>query len=106
MDEVRGNPPLTELMRVPRVHPETGVQKVGGRLLAASPDDSLHAFEDEGGEVSEVGERIVELIDGRRNLGEIVDVLCEEFDVDRAACAADTVRFVGLLVQKKVLVLG
>ena len=92
--------------QVPKLHPEVGVQRVGGRLLAASPDDYLHTFEDETGEPSEVAERIVELCDGRRTVAQIVEALCAEFDVDEAQCAADTAAFVRLMVQKKVLVLG
>ncbi len=90
---------------VPRVHPETGVQRVGGRLLAAGPDDFLHTFEDPEG-ISEVAERIVELSDGRRTVSQIVDVLCGEFQVDREVCANDTVEFLRVLVEKKVLVLS
>ncbi|MBI3180577.1 MAG: PqqD family protein [Myxococcales bacterium] len=90
---------------VPRVHSEAGVQRVGGRFMATSPDDSLHTFEDEGGQVSEVAERIIELVDGQRTLAQIVEVLCEEFEVEREPCASDTARFVELLVEKKVLVL-
>ena len=90
---------------VPRVHPQTGVERVGDRLLALGPDDQLHSFEDEAGVASEVAERIVELCDGTRTLGRIVDALCEEFDVGREQCAADAVQFVRLLTEKKVLVL-
>ncbi|HVE87180.1 MAG TPA: PqqD family protein [Myxococcales bacterium] len=90
---------------IPRVHPETGVERVGGRLLALGPDDHLHSFEDEAGAASEVAERIVELSDGTRTLGRIIDELCEEFDVARDACAHDAVEFVKLLTEKKVLVL-
>ncbi|HEX5750464.1 MAG TPA: PqqD family protein [Archangium sp.] len=91
---------------VPRLHPEAGVQRVGDRMLAVGPDDTLHTFEDEGGEVSEVAERILELVDGCRTVGDIVAVLCEEFEVEPARCREDTVFFVRLLVDKKVLVLG
>ena len=49
-------PTLTD---VPRVHGETALQKVGGRWVAATPDDQLHSFEGADGVVSEVGERIV-----------------------------------------------
>lgn len=91
---------------VPRLHPDAGVQRVGDRTLAVGPDDTLHTFEDEGGEVSEVAERILELVDGRRTLGDIVSALCEEFEVEPAVCREDTVTFVRLLVEKKVLVLG
>jgi pyrroloquinoline quinone biosynthesis protein D len=90
---------------IPRVHPQTGVERVGERLLALSPDDQLHSFEDEAGTASQVAERIVELSDGSRTLGRIVDALCEEFDVPREVCARDAVAFVRLLTEKKVLVL-
>jgi pyrroloquinoline quinone biosynthesis protein D len=90
---------------VPRVHPRTGVERVGDRLLALGPDDQLHSFEDEAGAASEVAERIVALADGTRTLGRIVDALCEEFDVGREQCARDAVQFVRLLTEKKVLVL-
>ena len=91
---------------VPRLHGEAGVQRVGGRLLAVGPDEHLHTFEEADGEVSEVAERIVELVDGRRTVADIVAALCDEFDVDAGVCREDTVAFLGLLVQKRVLVLG
>ena len=87
---------------VPVVHPETGVQQVKGRWMAATPDDALHTFEG-GGDVSEVGERIMSLIDGRRTVGEIVAVLKAEFDVGQAECEQQTVQFIETLVFKKVL---
>jgi pyrroloquinoline quinone biosynthesis protein D len=91
---------------VPRLHPDAGVQRVGDRMLAVGPDDTLHTFEDEGGEVSEVAERILELVDGCRTLGDIVAALCEEFEVEPSVCREDAVTFVRLLVDKQVLVLG
>lgn len=94
------------LRAVPRLHPEAGLQRVGGQLLAAGPDEFLHTFEDEQGRVSEVAERILELVDGRRTVAEIAAVLCEEFEVELQACREDTAAFVRLLVEKKVLVLG
>lgn len=90
------------LSSVLRVHPETGAQRVGGRWAAASPDGGWHTFEDEAG-VSEVGERIMDLIDGNRTVSEIVAVLCEEFEVDRSTCEKETLQFVADLVEKKVL---
>lgn len=92
------------LTHVPKVHPETAVSKVGGRWVAATPDDRLHTFEGPDGVVSEVGERIVELVDGRRTVEAIVQVLVEEFDVSREQAEADTLHFIALLVQKQVLV--
>jgi pyrroloquinoline quinone biosynthesis protein D len=90
----------------PRLHPETGVQRVGGRLLAAGPPNSLHTFEDEAGVASLVAERIVELSDGSRTVSEIVDALVGEFDVAPEECLRDTQGFIQLLVERQVLVLG
>lgn len=70
--------------------------------MAATPDDALHTFEGQGG-VSEVGERIIALVDGRRTVGEIVAVLQDEFEVTQAECEQQTVQFIEILVQKKVL---
>lgn len=94
------------LRAVPRVHPEAGLQRVSGKLMAAGPDEFLHTFEDAQGQVSEVAERILELVDGRRTVADIVAVLCDEFEVEPEACRQDTVAFVKLLVEKKVLVLA
>ncbi|HYI03167.1 PqqD family protein [Hyalangium sp.] len=91
---------------VPRLHPEAGLQRVSGKLMAAGPDDFLHRFEDAQGQVSEVAERLLELVDGRRTVADIVAVLCDEFEVEPEACRQDTAAFVRLLVEKKVLVLG
>lgn len=93
------------LRAVPRLHPEIGVQRVLGSLMATGPDNILHTFEDEQG-LNEIAERIVELVDGRRTVADIVAVLCEEFAVGPEECREDTVAFVSLLVEKKVLVLG
>ena len=94
---------LVRLTDVPRVHGETALQKVGGRWVAATPDDQLHSFEASDGVVSEVGERIVELIDGKRSVEEIVQTLVSEFEVPREVAEKDTLDFIGLLADKQVL---
>ncbi len=94
------------LRAVPRLHPETGVERVQGRLMAAGPGDLLHTFEDARGQASEVAERILELVDGQRTVADIIAVLCEEYEVEPEACRADTAAFIRLLVEKQVLVLG
>ena len=66
--------------------------------MAATLDDALHTFEG-----SEVGERIISWVDGQRTVGEIVALLMGEFDVAQAECERQTVQFIEILVQKKVL---
>lgn len=91
------------LSDVPKVHADTALQKVGGRWVAATPDDQLHSFEGADGVVSEVGERIVELIDGKRSVAAIVEALVNEFEVPREVAESDTLDFIGLLADKHVL---
>lgn len=90
---------------VPRVHAETALQRVGGRWVAATPDERLHSFDGEDGAVSDVAERIVELIDGRRSVADIVAVVVSEFDVSADVAQRDTLEFIGSLADKQVLVL-
>lgn len=90
---------------VPRVHPDAAAQKVGGRWVAATADERLHSFEGDAGEVSEVGERVMELIDGRRTVGQIIEVLLGEFDVTRDVAEREVVDFIALLAGKQVLAL-
>lgn len=94
------------LSTVVRVNSDTAVQRVGGRYMAATPDDRLHTFEGPDGSVSEVGERIIELVDGERTVGAIVDVLIEEFEVSREVAESDTRQFIELLLGKQVLTVG
>lgn len=94
------------LSTVVRVNADTAVQRVGGRYMAATPDDRLHTFEAADGSVSEVGERIIELIDGARTVGGIADVLVEEFEVSREVAESDTRQFIELLLHKQVLTVG
>lgn len=104
LSTAEGENPAEALTRVPRLHSGSGVVRVGGRLMATSDDAAVHSFEDRDGTVSEVGERIVELVDGCRTVEQIVEVLCDEFEVGREACTADTVAFLRLLAERKVLI--
>jgi|CXWL01.1.fsa_nt_gi pyrroloquinoline quinone biosynthesis protein D len=93
------------LEKIPRIKEDTLVQRVGDTWMAVGSDETLHLFKDDGGP-SVVGGRIVELVDGRRSVAQIVDTLCEEFEVPREQCASDTLEFIGVLVSKRILVLS
>jgi Coenzyme PQQ synthesis protein D (PqqD) len=94
------------LASVPRVHADATLSRVGGQWMAATADTglhtTLHTFEGPEG-VSQVGERIVELIDGTRTVGGIIEVLTQEFEVSREVAVADTLEFISLLLRKQVL---
>ena len=93
------------LDRRPALHPAAAVERVGGRLMIATRDDKLHLFAEEDDAPNEVGERIVDLVDGRRSVREIASVIGDEFDVDSARALADTAAFIELLVERQVLAL-
>jgi pyrroloquinoline quinone biosynthesis protein D len=80
------------------------MERVGGRLLIASQDDRLHYFAFEDDAPSEVGERIVELADGKRTVREIAQALTEEYEIDLETAVADTAAFVLQLIEKQVLI--
>jgi pyrroloquinoline quinone biosynthesis protein D len=92
------------LNKYPARHPETGIERIDGKLMAASPDDHLHVFVNEDDSPNDVAERIVELASGERSVKEIAGALCHEFEVESPKAEEDTVRFVSRLVEAKVLV--
>jgi hypothetical protein len=53
--------------------------------------------------VDPVGRRIWELAAGGSSLGEIVEAILAEFDVERPAAEADVLAFVSLLVERGLL---
>jgi hypothetical protein len=93
---------IDRMQSKPRLHPDARLQKERGQVVVLV-GGQVSAFEDDQGP-SEVAQRIVALADGTRTLSEIVDRLCEEFDVARDVCAQDTLAFVRELVLRRVLV--
>jgi len=74
--------------------------------MAASSDDHLHTFVEDDEEPSYTAERIVELADGTRTVGEIAAAIAEEFEgAPLEQIQADVRQFVGELVARHVLVL-
>ena len=61
---------------------------------------------DDGGyyALDEVGAMIWELCDGGRAVGDIVALLCEEFDAPEATVRADVLEFIGDLRRERLLV--
>jgi pyrroloquinoline quinone biosynthesis protein D len=96
---------MNELLNTyPVRHPETGIERIDGKLMAASPDDHLHVFVNDDETRNEVAERIVELASGQRSVKDIAAALCSEFEVDAERAERDVAGFVSRLVDAKVLV--
>ncbi len=91
------------LATVPRRAERVEVSRVGGQLLATTPDGALHSFEHDDGELSDVGERIVALADGQRSVGQIAQAVVAEFDVPQDVAERDVLAFIQTLVSKRIL---
>lgn len=48
-------------------------------------------------------EAILRHVDGRRRIGDLATALCDEYDIDPKAAAADVIEIVGRLVDEGVL---
>ena len=56
--------------------------------------------------LNEVGARVWSLADGSRTVLEIIRAICQEFEVDETRADADVKEFVGIMVQKGILILS
>ena len=94
------------LAAYPAPHPGAGIERVGGRLMAASPNDQLHHFVEEDDQPSHTAERIVELADGKRTVSEIARAIAGEFaGAPLEQVTEDVKAFVAMLVERQVFVL-
>jgi len=82
-----------------RQNEDTAFREIEGLAYVIDPGTSdLHSF-------SEVATRIWVLLDGKRTVSEIVDVIVNEFDVDRATAEGDTLELLDELLTKGLVVL-
>jgi len=72
-------------------------RKVGGEMVILSAEDSSLFL------LNEVGTAIWEATDGHRSIQAIADVLCAEYDVDRATALADVTEFIASLTAAGIL---
>ncbi len=56
--------------------------------------------------LNEVGSDFYQLVDGKKGLEEIIDLLDEEYDVKREVLKADVEKLVARLLEKKILLDG
>ena len=91
---------VSEPMLAVRLRQQDGVlqQEAQGKTVLLRLDDGgYYALDD-------VGARIWQLCDGTRALGEIVGILCAEFDAPETTIRSDALEFVGELRRERLLV--
>jgi len=81
----------------PRRHPTAGFRIFDGEATIVLPDGSYIKV------LNEVGSRVWELINGQRSLEEVVDVICEEFEIGRTEADRDVREFLAALEEHRML---
>ena len=95
------NKPSNQDILLARPTPVAGVvwQVVEGEALLVIPGQGQVKV------LNEVGSRIWSLADGSLTLGEIVEVICREYDVEYQQARADVLEFINQLVERGILTL-
>lgn len=83
--------------RIPVKSPSTAYQIIDGEAVIIVPSEQIVNI------LNPVGSRIWDLADGRRTIGEIADVLAQEFDVSYETALKDAIQFTGDLTEKKMM---
>lgn len=90
--------PIANPDRRPRRNPSSAFKPIGDEGgLVVLPDRSEVKV------LNPVGVRVFGLLDGKRSLGEIVGLICEEYEVTPEQAAHDVEAFVGLLAREGML---
>ena len=89
---------MIDLQMVPRKDDSFSERELGGETIFLSPEgDRIHSLD-------KVGTFIWKQIDGSITLGEILNLLCDEFDVSRDQAEIDLLAFAAELSENKLLV--
>ena len=85
---------MISLDTIPSPNPAVVGRIVDGEAVLVLPEQGKVKV------LNEVGGRIWELVDGTRTVGEIVQLICREFEVDEASAREDTLGFISDLLDR------
>ena len=88
---------MTNEQRSPIHHPRTASRVFSGEAVVITPAQNMVRM------FNPVGSRIWQLIDGQRNVGQIVDLLIDEYDVDPERAQRTTLDFFAMLEEKELV---
>jgi coenzyme PQQ synthesis protein D (PqqD) len=88
---------MIDLQTIPKRDGSFCERELGEETIFLSPQgDQIHALD-------EIGTFIWKQLDGETALGEVIDRLCNEYDVPRETAEKDLLAFVGDLAENKLL---
>ena len=88
---------MIDLTTIPRKTESFTERQLGEETIFLSPKgDEIHSLD-------EVGTFIWQLVDGTKDLGMILDCLCDEYDVEIEQARGDLLEFARELVERELL---
>jgi hypothetical protein len=84
--------------KYPRKSPQTASRVIDGEAVIIVPQDNEVKV------LNEVGSRIWELLDGRRDISQLTDAIAAEFDVSYTETLEDITRFIEELEGKHMII--
>lgn len=88
---------MIDLTTVPTPSDAYTCRQLGEETIFLSPaGDEIHSLD-------EVGTFLWEQMDGHHDLQQVLDVLCDEYDVEPDVARVDLIEFVRELVERKLL---
>lgn len=85
--------------KYPVLHPQVATRTVDGEAVIVLADSGQVNV------LNPIGTRMWELMDGTRNIQQIVDTICEEFDVAEEEAKRDLEEFLQQLIDVNAIVL-
>lgn len=89
---------MIDLSLVPVAHPQVASRVVDEQAVIVLSDE---------GEVTvlnEVGTRVWDLVDGKRTVGQIIDLIASEYAIDQETARRDVEEFLKQLVDAKAII--
>lgn len=88
---------MPTLKSIPVPNPSFCVRKLSTETVFMAPKgDKIHALD-------EVGTDIWETVDGKKNLGEILESICQQYEVEKSIAEADLFLFMDGLFSKELI---
>ncbi len=88
---------MATLQSIPVPNEDFCVRKLSSEtVFLAAKGDMIHSLD-------EMGTDIWETVDGNRNLGEILDLICQGYDVEPSVAEADLYIFISGLLEKDLI---
>ncbi len=88
---------MATLESIPVPNPNFCIRKLSNETVFMAPKgDKIHALD-------EVGTDIWETVDGEKTLGEILDIICQQYEVEKDTAEADLYVFMDGLFSKELI---